>query len=388
VKQKLLNIRFTSAVSGSLLLLLSVVWGCRPGETREIKIPPLPEPGASAYKASLAALTDAIDDEPRNSYYYYRRALLYTEANDHKAALNDINNAIEFRKTNEKYGRYYVLRGQLYLAAGKVDSAFQSAQQAEKLDVQSPDFYMLIGQLYTLRKEYDKAAVALDNAQKSTPFEPTTAYYLGMVAAGKGDTARGIELIKSVIPKRPEFKNTYSSLSQIYYGLKNYPEAKQYAHQGLTLDSNDAELNNHLGYIYKAVHRMDSAVIYFKKAVKLDTSLYSTNYELAMIHVKDKEFSRAIPYLEKLLPYQKQYPEVQQLLILSYAKAGREPEALAQYASAVQTDSTNAVAVEMYNLLKERYETRRKRKALDSVARAKARIFEIEAIPLDINTNQ
>ncbi len=60
-------------------------------------------------------------------------------------------------------------------------------------------------------------------------------------------------------------------------------------------------------------------------------------------------------------------------------------EGLNRYTEILQTDSTNLAALEVYDLLKKRDDQKKEWRALDSLARRRKQLFDIQTIPLEIN---
>ncbi len=369
-----------------LYLALLALAGCTASENREVKIPPLPDNPAAIQRASLLALTDAIDDEPRRSEYYYRRALLYQQAGRKDLALQDLTQAIDYRGLDERYGRYYALRAQLHLEAGRVDSAFRDAERALKLEEgESPGFVALLGQLYAVRGEYKKANASLDAALRRTPAEPQLYYWKGHVAASTGDTSRAIGHLRKALELRPQYKEAYNRLSEIYFKMGQTGQAKTNGLKAYRIDPNYLEVNLNLGRLYHIANQKDSAKLFLRNAIRINPELHGTRHQLAGLHFGSDEFSLALPHYEKLLSQRSRWPEVPYRLYVCYDKSGRGREGLNRYTEILQTDSTNLAALEVYDLLKKRDDQKKEWRALDSLARRRKQLFDIQTIPLEIN---
>ncbi len=361
-----------------LFTALAAVCGCRPAERAEIKIPPLPQNQAAVVRTSLAALTDALDDEPRNSEFHFRRALLHEQARDFGKALQDANQAIENRRTGQAYGRYYVLRGRIYLSLNQTDSAFADAVQSEKLGVQSAEADLLRGQTYCIKQQYTKAGAALRSAARRTPFDPQIYYWQANVAAGGGDTAQAIALLNGTLRRRRNYVQAYNRLTELYAGLKNYPLAKQYAFAGLQTDSNNVSINRNLGKIYQQADQPDSAVQCYRRALKRDTSLHRLEYEIGMIYLQEKNYAAATRYFEKLVPHLNRFPGVPDILAVCYDQTGQERSKLEAWKTDLEADSTDATAQRLYAALARRVQAKRRQYTMDSLANRQRRLFSIK----------
>jgi tetratricopeptide (TPR) repeat protein len=367
------------------LALLGLV-ACTANDQREVKIPPLPTDLPAIQEASLMALTDAIEDEPRRSEYYYRRALLYQQAGRKDLALQDLTQAIENRDLNERYGRYYALRAQLQLEAGRVDSAFRDAERALKLEEgESPGFVALLGQLYAVRGDYKKANASLDDALRRTPGEPQLYYWKGHVATNTGDTSQAITYFKEALGLRPQYKDAYNRLMEIYMGMGRFGQAKAYGLKGYEIDPGFTAVSLNLGKLYHIANQKDSAKLFLRSALASNPELPGTTHQLAGLHFADEEYTLALPHYEKLLKHRSRWPEVPYRLYVCYDKTGRGREGLNRYTAILEKDSTNLAALEVYEWLKKRDDQKREWRALDSLQRRRKQLFSIETIPLEIN---
>ncbi|MCU0353894.1 MAG: tetratricopeptide repeat protein [Cytophagales bacterium] len=369
----------TAAILGFLWVGLLA---CRPAERHELQIPPLPADEAQVQQASLTALSEFVDDEPRNSVYLYRRALLYERMRRYGEALRDVNRAIENRRTGDAYGRYYVLRGRLYLYRNRVDSAYADAVQSEKLGVQSAAAYLLRGQMYTLKREYEKATEALQIARQMTPFDPQVFYWQANAAAGTGDTTRALDLLQESLAARPDYIQAYNRLAEIHVGLRDLPTAKRYAFAGLRLDSTNIYLNNNLGRMYRRTNEPDSALAFYRRSLARDTSQHTLNYEIAAIHLEKKRYWSAIPYLERLVKRPARYPDVPDLLAVCYDRTGQERTKLETFELMLAADSTDTQTQRLRAALTRRIQQRRRQAAMDSLADRRRRFMDIQPVEI------
>ncbi|MDJ1498169.1 tetratricopeptide repeat protein [Cytophagaceae bacterium DM2B3-1] len=372
----------TSGKIGRWLGYIILLSACRPAEQKELKIPPLPNGEQAVIQTSLAALTDAIEDEPRNGSYYFRRAALYEQAHRYGESLQDINKAIEYRSTNEAYGRYYVLRGRIYLLQNKIDQAYADAVQSEKLGAQSAAAYLLRGQMYAIKGKYTNAMNALKEAKQMTPFDPQVYYWEANASAGLGDTAQAISLFHTTLQTRKDYIQAYNRLTEIYAKQRDFVTAKQYAYAGLKIDSNNVLINNNLGSIYRLSKQTDSAVYCFQRSLKRDTLQHNLNYELGRIFFDKKNYWTATPYFEKLTTQFAKYPDVPELLAVCYDLTGQERGKMESLQAVLAVDSTDKKTILLYEALNRRITYKRRQMVMDSLATKKQQIINIAPVEI------
>jgi tetratricopeptide (TPR) repeat protein len=367
-------------------ILLLALAGCTASENREVKIPPLPDNPAAIQRASLLALTDAIEDEPRRSEYYYRRALLYQQAGRKDLALQDLSQAIDYRGLDERYGRYYALRAQLHLEAGRVDSAFRDAERALKLEE---------GRIAGLRGAARPALRRARRVQKSqclprrrpAPHAGRTAALLLEGPRGRQHRRHqpGHRHLRKALELRPQYKEAYNRLSEIYFKMGQTGRPSQRPQRlphrpGLPRRRTCTWAGSTTLPTRKTAPSCSCAT-----PSRINPDLHGTRHQLAGLHFGSDEFSQALPHYEKLLAHRNRWPEVPYRLYVCYDKSGRGREGLNRYTEILRTDSTNMAALEVYDLLKKRDDQKKEWRALDSLARRRKQLFDIQTIPLEIN---
>jgi Tfp pilus assembly protein PilF len=86
---------------------------------------------SASAKSTIKELNKAIDQEPNNSTYFYRRANLYQQIGDKKHALSDFSDAIRLSPMN---AQYYLGRAHLYRERGDEVLAEADEKQAKFVD--------------------------------------------------------------------------------------------------------------------------------------------------------------------------------------------------------------------------------------------------------------
>jgi tetratricopeptide (TPR) repeat protein len=366
-------------------ILLLALAGCTASENREVKIPPLPDNPAAIQRASLLALTDAIEDEPRRSEYYYRRALLYQQAGRKDLALQDLSQAIDYRGLDERYGRYYALRAQLHLEAGRVDSAFRDAERALKLEE---------GRIAGLRGAARPALRRARRVQKSqclprrrpAPHAGRTAALLLEGPRGRQHRRHqpGHRHLRKALELRPQYKEAYNRLSEIYFkmGQTGRPSQRpQRLPHRPGLHGRQPAPGPALPHCQP--ERQRQAVPAQRPPGQPRPARHPPPAGRPALRQR-RVFAGAAP-LRKLLAHRNRWPEVPYRLYVCYDKSGRGREGLNRYTEILRTDSTNMAALEVYDLLKKRDDQKKEWRALDSLARRRKQLFDIQTIPLEIN---
>ena len=140
-------------------------------------------------KAALADLNKAIELNPDKAGGYSMRSLCYKNAKQYKLALADINKTIEL-EPNE--GHHYYSRGGLYLELGDYNRALEDFNKCFELD---PEFYVVrLGMVKAHEKlgRYDLAAEDYTQIIKNSSEKLSAIWYYrrGKCYEKLGDTAK------------------------------------------------------------------------------------------------------------------------------------------------------------------------------------------------------
>ena len=83
------------------------------------------------YKGALKAFTEAININPNDPHFYFRRSYIFDHFKNYDAALQDFNKTIELASNNPLY---YEARSDLKLEMKDYQGSFADAQKLEELD--------------------------------------------------------------------------------------------------------------------------------------------------------------------------------------------------------------------------------------------------------------
>ncbi|MEJ2634240.1 MAG: tetratricopeptide repeat protein [Calditrichia bacterium] len=101
-----------------------------------------------------------------------------------------------------------------------------------------------------------------------------------------------------------------------FYQAEKYNEAAQRWKAALRLIPDDAEVQNFLGLAYHRMGKLDSAIIYFSEAAKIDTSYSQAWNNLGYMYFLKSEYSKALPFFKRALQADPAYDQAR----LNYSK--------------------------------------------------------------------
>lgn len=173
---------------------------------------------------------------------------------------------------------------------------------------------------------------------------------------------------EKVIKDNPTFSVGYTNLANIYMKENNFKYAeKNYIH-ALLCDSTNANANNNYGYFLKKNGKQDSALIYFKRAIRNKENFPEALNNLANVLIAKGQLKEAEDYLNKAVMINPLYFEAINGLAITMANQKQYKEAEIFFLRAIQINPDFAEAY--FNLALLYLNTHQKERAITEYNRA------------------
>ena len=282
--------------------------------------------------------------------------------------------------------------GSIYRDMGSTPLALDTFRHMLSLgDENAVRGYQQIIDTYREAKQWPQATAAAKEAVQKLPKDRGLKMVLASQLADSGDPETGLNQVKAMLQGKPEDREVYIALSQMYSRLKRWPEAeeaikkadelsskqddKEYTtfvkgsiyerqkkydaaeeafKQVLASDPQNAMTLNYLGYMLadRGV-RLDEALNLIKKAVELDPANGAYLDSLGWAYYKLGKYDLAEENLSKAVQRTPNDPTVQEHLGDVYHKTGRLKMAAAHWERALaEWNRTIAPEVETENVAK------------------------------------
>jgi tetratricopeptide (TPR) repeat protein len=283
-----------------ILLAFLCCSACKEIDISSDEIPPLALSSVNTVSQKLKFMNEIIESEPNIAEYYYRRSLVFLEAKNWKFAQEDIEQAI---KLSQNKANYFFTKALILEQTKKYREALAAAQMSENKGLRQVDLYMLLSRLYYETKQPIKTVQYLQKVKKIYPKKPEVYYFQGLISYDVEDTLNTIRYMNEAIAAQPEYTNAYKYLFRLYNKNSNPKMAFSVLKRALqqTDLQKDAELNEMNGDILLQLEQKDSAMVYYDKAVKADSTHWKSAYSLSNYHLEKKHYLMGINYLEKAL---------------------------------------------------------------------------------------
>ncbi len=133
------------------------------------------------------------------------------------------------------------------------------------------------------------------------PNNPDALHLLGLILAGRGDVARGTELITRSLRHNPNSKEAHFNLANILAGALRMGEAEHHFREAYRRDKNNADAANGLGGTFLHRGRYSEAEPYLRGALALAPRSAPVLLNMGMLMDATGRFDDAIVFYDRVL---------------------------------------------------------------------------------------
>ena len=121
--------------------------------------------------------------------------ILLTPMGDWDAAIEQIDDALDFAETSEEVADCILLKVDALMAKGDADEARRAMKMLPEGPFDAPTYLFLVGRAWYELGDIEKAAPLIEQAVKADPGNPDAQYYLGLVRDEQGDARAATEAL-------------------------------------------------------------------------------------------------------------------------------------------------------------------------------------------------
>lgn len=353
----------------SLLILLTFCFlsACKSDTNQFVEtLPPLPDSVTTTISNQVQFLNRQIeqsentDNKENTAHYYYKRASLYLSSGKENIALEDIEKAISLDSTKSKY--YFAL-AQAYEQRNEPKKVLEAAQKAMDLGFTDLEVFRLYAYSAFNQKKWSVSLGAFEEIASRTGENTETLYYQGIIWNKKNDTTKGISFLRKALKKDSTYIPAYIEIIKTYNQAelpKNAWKEAQIAFQktnyislkGKTniLDNKiRSQLSLQYGNTWLNLQKRDSAIVWYRKAIKQDSTLDEASLQVGIYMFEKKYYPQADYYFKKVVKQKPLQSTANYLLGFLYEYKLFEPQdklerfqvAEKYFKNAYETDSLN-----------------------------------------------
>lgn len=221
-----------------------------------------------------------------SDYANYLVAFGSMRSGDIKQAIISIDDAIAKNPKNINYKR---LKAEIYSQSEKPQNAIKylSSIYSEPINTVIFDKQLHSSEQYILYK-----AAKNDYLKK---------YHLAYYYYDEGELNKALRVLQTSISNKKNInKDVFALTAMVYFDMKEFEKAQDYALKSLEIDSSNVEALLILGDIEKRNNNIEAAEKYYKNAVSKDKS-YRAQIRLAQIYEKEGNIKKAKELYSKVL---------------------------------------------------------------------------------------
>lgn len=150
---------------------------------------------------------------------------------------------------------------------------------------------------------------ALKNINKAIKINPKPAYFIrkATIFTMCYRYKKAINILEAVIKNNPEYTYVYGELSDLYEKINDYKKALEYANLDLLNNKHNTDMYYRKFDILFELKRYDDCLNILDKLEKEFSTGDKHEYKRAQIFISNKDYEKAILYLNKLLLREKDY---------------------------------------------------------------------------------
>lgn len=178
------------------------------------------------------------------------------------------------------------------------------------------------------------------------PEHPDALHFLGVLAHQRGQSDRGVELIRRALARAPGSAGMLNNLGNILYEADQFEEAEAAYLQALEVCP-DAGTFNNLGATRRMQGRFEEARAAYERALELDSKHGRAHHNLGNLLASRGCIRDAVQHYCIALTLRPSDPTVARQLGVAYSILGRNDEAAAVYRDWLTREPGNAIARHM-----------------------------------------
>ncbi|MEM7001253.1 MAG: XrtA/PEP-CTERM system TPR-repeat protein PrsT [Pseudomonadota bacterium] len=264
----------------------------------------------------------------------YGLARLAQMENDAPRALRFLKQAIDKDPTHTQA---WLLRGEVELAQGDLETALNSFQQASALPSGQVLGAMGVVRTQLLSGDVDAAADGAERLVGMVSEFPPARYLLGLIRFRQGDLEASMEELRQVQSRVPEHGPTRYLIGVVLAQLGSYNQAIENLTAYLAVDPNNVSARKILGAVFVETNDLEAAITTLQPAavVGADPQVWAMlgNAQLRSGNMSDatESFQKAVELAPDMAPFRNQ-------LALSLLSSGQDDQAMSELATAIDLD--------------------------------------------------
>jgi tetratricopeptide (TPR) repeat protein len=248
---------------------------------------------SSAVIKTVADLDRLIQQNPKESSLWHKRAQFYFNNRQYDKAIDDVKKAISIDTT--KVG-YYLTLSDCYLVKNQSNLTRQMLLKAIQVDSSNTDALLKLAELHLYVRLYQDALNYVNKALRINENLAKAYFIKGVAYLEIGDTLKAVSSFKTTVEQDQDYYHAYIQLG-LLYALKGDPIAVDYYNNALNLNPKSEEAHYNLGQYYLEEEQYNKAIEQFSTVISINPNNKEAHFSLGYIHYeKLKVYSEALKH--------------------------------------------------------------------------------------------
>lgn len=213
---------------------------------------------------ALIFFDKSIKLDATNIKAYKRKAITLRQSNRLFESIECYQKIIDLSSNNIDA---YINKAELLNFAGRLDDSLHFYQQAIKIDKENADLYLKCAALLNKLGRVGEAIRAYKKTIEIDPLNSGAFVNLGYVYQKQGNHNEASRCLRKSIEINEDYE-VYINLAISYSEIKDYKNAIIFYDKAIKLDSKKAEAFIHKAYFYISIKEIDKAILLFSRALK------------------------------------------------------------------------------------------------------------------------
>ena len=192
-----------------------------------------------------------------------------------------------------------------------------------------------------------QTAEAMEHYRKALEILPDFAeahYDVGNVLADQGRYTEALEHYQRALEIKPDFAEAHNSLGILLAQQGRSAEAMEHYQRALEIKPDYAEAHNSLGIMLAGQGRSAEAMEHYQRALEIKPDFAEAHYNLGNLLAQQGRSTEAIEHFQKALEIKPDFPKVHYRLALALKNRGRFQEAIVHYRKALELEPRHMLA--------------------------------------------
>jgi tetratricopeptide (TPR) repeat protein len=287
----------------------------------------------------LKSINQEILNDPDNAELYHKRAQYHLGKKAFNEGIADMERALKLDSTK---GTFYLTLSDLYFMSNNSGQAKDILEKCVARDPKNEEALLKLAELYLYVRKSDKSIEYINNALKVNKYNAKAYFMKGMNFKDLRDTAKAISSMQTAVEQDQQYYNAYMQLGILCAGQKN-KIAVDYYKNAIRIQPKSSEAWYALGKFYQDIGDWNNAIGTYTALLSFENNK-NAMYNLGVIHLISKEYTKALEFFTGALNIDPQYAAAYYGRGVCYQSMGDKKKAEVEFKSCLAIDPENDAA--------------------------------------------